>query len=330
MSKSKKIYLSVTIDTECDKGAKWRVKQPLSFINIYNGVVKNLQPIFEKYNVKATYLLSPEVIQDSKSVEIFKSFGNKVELGTHLHSEFIEPEANFNADNTKHYQSDFKPDIEKEKLKNLTTLFSDTFGYQPLSFRAGRFGISKYSLRFLEDLGYTVDSSVTPDLQWNNKNGNSVNFFGSPYQPYYPSYKDFRKEGDMRILQVPVSLMNRTLSKVPLSIKRKIKLNTSYQHILFNYTTRFSKPKWLRPTYSNVEEMKVLTQDFLKLSNEKNVFLCMMFHSNEFELGMSPYSMTLENMNKIINRLDSYLEWLTKEMDVSLIGMSEINKHYTS
>ena len=85
---------------------------------------------------------------------------------------------------------------EKEKLFNITELFIKTFGYEPKSFRAGRFGISKDTLKILENLNYKVDSSITPDMQWrnNNKSKNTVNFFGAPYQPYYPSHNDFRKK----------------------------------------------------------------------------------------------------------------------------------------
>ena len=37
-----------------------------------------------------------------------------------------------------------------------------TFGHAPASFRAGRFGIGPRSIGILDDLGYAVESSVTP------------------------------------------------------------------------------------------------------------------------------------------------------------------------
>ncbi|GGG60097.1 polysaccharide deacetylase family protein [Bizionia arctica] len=321
---SLKIHLAITIDTECDKGAKWKVKQPLTFENIYHGVVNNLQPIFDKHQIKATYLLSPEIMMDEKSVKVFKNLEDRVELSTHLHAEFIEPQSNFNCTNTSLYQSDFNADIERAKLENLTDLFKKTFGYQPLTFRAGRFGISKDSLQILQDLGYVVDSSVTPDMQWRNQvSGNVANFFGAPYQPYYPSIKDFRKKGTMDILQVPVTLINPKLSRLPLWLKRGIKLNKPYQHIMFNYGTNFTKPTWLRPTYSNLKTMQNVTNKFIELSDNEDVFLCMMFHSNEFELDMSPYSLTKPALDKIMERLDSYLEWLNKTHNTFGIGLSE-------
>lgn len=325
----KNIYLTVTIDTECDKGAKWKVKQPLSFHNIYNGVVNRLQPLFDKYNVKATYLLSPEILMDEKSVDVLKGFGDSVELGTHLHAEFIEPQANFASETTKEFQCNFEPEIEKAKLENLTNLFIRTFGYQPLSFRAGRFGMSKKSLKFLQDLGYAVDSSVTPDaLHRNSKSNKIVNYFGAPYQPYFPSEVDYRKKGDMSILQVPVTLMNPKLFKLPLWLKRRIVLDKSYQHILFNYATNFSKPTWLRPTYSDLETMKRVTNSMIEKSGSNDVYLCMMFHSNEFEVGMSPYSLDEEAVSKILTRLDTYLSWVTSKDNFSSIGLSQIKNKF--
>jgi hypothetical protein len=328
---SSNIHLSITIDTECDKGAKWKVKQPLSYQNIYNGVVSRLQPVFDRYNVKATYLLSPEILIDKQSIEVFKSFKDRVELGTHLHTEFIEPEAHFTSETTSEFQSDFRPEIEKAKLENLTALFKSEFGYQPLSFRAGRFGISEQTLVFLEGLGYLVDSSVTPDMVHRNaKSQKLVNYFGAPYQPYYPSSKDYRKKGNMKILQVPVSLLNPRIAKLPLWLKRCITLDKPYQHILFNYATNFSKPIWLRPTYADLPTMKEVTNRLVKMNRGKDVFLCMMFHSNEFEVDMSPYSLTEAAMIKIIDRLDNYLDWLTKYHTTSSIGLSECKKVFDS
>lgn len=273
------IYLAITVDTECDKGEKWRVKQPLSFKNTREGVVNNLQPIFDRYGVRATYLLSPEVINDALSVKVFKELSAKVELGTHLHSEFIEPLANFNTNNTDHYQADFSEDIEFQKLQNLTTLFVKTFGYNPTSFRAGRFGISQSTMKHLEDLKYLVDSSVTPDMQWKNSNGSKVNFFGAPYQPYHPKATNFKKSGNMKIIQFPVTLFNPKLLNIPKWLKRRIKLNNRFQNIAFNFLTGFSKPLWLRPTYSTVDEMINVTNSLAKKLKNRDLYLCMMFHS---------------------------------------------------
>lgn len=316
-----KIYLSVTIDTECDKGTGWRVKHPLSFTNVYDGVVNLLQPLFDKHGIRATYLLSPEVMRDQKSLDIFTQISSKAELGTHLHSEFIEPESNYTAETTNEYQHLLAPEIESQKLLNLTSLFAESFGFAPKSFRAGRFSVGINTLKTLEKLGYTVDGSVTPDIWWQNSVGEYINFMGAPYTPYHPSSKDLRVKGDLKIIEFPVSTINPRLRYVPKSIKKAISLSNRYKHILFNLLTGFYKPLWLRPTYSNLEDMKRLINYYPK---RESIFLSIMFHSNEFTPNTSPYSKSEEDVKVFTERLESLLHWLKVEHNCTFIGMSQI------
>ncbi|MEO0202000.1 MAG: hypothetical protein ABIL03_04475, partial [candidate division WOR-3 bacterium] len=122
----------ISIDTECDKGRNWEIIRPLSFVGIYKGVGEYLQPLFEKHKIKATYLISPEVMGDDKSVEILKDVEKSgAELGTHLHGEFLEPLSNPNAYKTDEKAENYDDEVEYQKLKNLTDLFINVFGFRP-------------------------------------------------------------------------------------------------------------------------------------------------------------------------------------------------------
>ena len=48
-----------------------------------------------------------------------------------------------------------------------------------------------------------------------------------------------------------------------------------------------------------------------------------MFQSNEYELGMSPYSISEESLQQNLDRLDEYLGWLTKKYQAEFIGLSD-------
>ncbi|MGH7283779.1 MAG: hypothetical protein ACRELY_19820, partial [Polyangiaceae bacterium] len=87
------IVLVVSIDCECDKGPAWRSRRPLAFDGIREGIGARLQPLFEKYDARPTYLLSPEVMRHAASVELLASIASRAELGTHLHGEYAEPNA---------------------------------------------------------------------------------------------------------------------------------------------------------------------------------------------------------------------------------------------
>lgn len=322
-----KLYLIVSLDTECDKGPHWRVRHPLSFENVLEGIPKRLQPLFEHYGVKPSYLLSPEVLKHEECVAVLQSLGDKAELGTHLHAEFIEPQASPMTEWTLARQSTFQPEVEKQKLYNLTALFREKFDYVPRSFRAGCFAIGRYSLRFLEDLGYSVDSSITPNRWRWRKNGAGDNYLGAPCQPYHPSVEDFRKPGTMALLEVPVTLINPFWDAFPNTILRAMNPLNRYQAFLLNrlFKKRL-QPRWLRPTYSTAREMLEVTRYLCQTAKGEKVFLCMMFHSNEATAGMSPYNKSSTEVATFLDRLDTYFGRLFTRYDVSPITLSEVTK----
>ena len=47
------VYLAVSIDCECDKGPGWRVRKPLSFVGVTEGMSKRLGPLFKSRRAKA-------------------------------------------------------------------------------------------------------------------------------------------------------------------------------------------------------------------------------------------------------------------------------------
>ncbi len=272
--------LVISIDTECDKGKKWEVLKPMSFRGIYLGVAEYLQPLFERYNLKPTYLLSPEVIMDEKSVRIFLDIARRgAELGTHLHGEFIEPFANFNVFRTDEKAEDYADDVEFEKLRNLTSLFVETFGFSPMSYRAGRYSVSDRTFRFLEILGYKVDTSVSPFS------------FGHP--PIFP--KPYKING---ILEVPITSfplnwpLFKILRSLPFYKLRKFR----------NWAKRFG-PVWLRPSLFE-ENLMLKLVDKIEKSGMVTV-LNLFLHNMEVIENLSPYSadFTRRNLEGLIPKL---------------------------
>lgn len=320
----RKIFLIVSIDTECDKGPHWEIRRPLSFKNVVEGIPERLDPLFDEFPIRATYLISPEVLADRQSIRFLQSIQDKAELGTHMHSEYIEPHPNWDANRTDSFQGDFAPQIEFQKIRNLTKLFTSEFGFKPTSFRAGRFGLNRHTLRFLEKLGYKVDSSVTPYLWWWRRRGKGVNFLGAPNQPYFPSLKDFRKKGRMSILEVPVSIVNLFWENFPSYFLRKMNPLSRTQIILLNTFLRNElRSLWLRPTFSSAEQMLSVTNWIIKNANARTPVINMMFHSNEATPETSPYNSTEAEVANFLERIRKYFEMLSSRYDVRSIGLSD-------
>jgi len=300
------------------------VRQPLSFRNVLEGVPERLQPLFDAHGIRATYLLSPEVLQNEACAALFQALKGQAELGAHLHGEFIGPHDVPATDNTLAFQSDYPPEVERAKLENLTRLFQDCLGQAPTSFRAGRFGLSRYTLAFLEELGYLVDSSITPQTWWWRRRGEGVNFLGAPDQPYHPSARDFRKPGRMRLLEVPVTLINPFWDRVPRRLRYALNPIRRSQIVFLNlFFRRHLGGTWLRPTYSTPEEMLRVTEYIVRREGRRDVVLCMMFHSNEATAGMSPYHAAPAEVARFLGRIKVFCSALFERYDAVSIGLTE-------
>lgn len=313
------VYLIISIDTECDKGPGWLIQKPISFQNIIEGLSRNLMPVLSKYGVKPTFLLSPEVLKDQESVLYFKALDN-VELGTHLHEEFIEPDATKEPNRTKNIQGDLSPEIERRKLKNLTDLFINTFGYAPLSFRAGRFGVSRCTNQFLSDLGYKVDSSVTPFKSHFYETGSVNNFWG--IQPYPYRIKK------TNLIQVPVTIVNDGFDFLPAFVLRSLGAKNTFTKRVLKRIGLRGESQWLRPWKSTFEDLCKVSQQITRKADGRPVVFNMMFHSNEVWPAASPYCQSQEEVNEFCDTIDRYLEFLFDHYKVCSTGLGEYGGYF--
>ncbi len=305
MSQTQNVYLTITIDTECDHDPQWVRSKPLTFASICRGLPDLLQSAYQSVGAIPTYLLTVEVMEDAASVQAIKQMPGHYELGTHLHAAFIEPQKKFfdyAGVDSPDFQCSYPPDVEYAKLENLTALFETKFGYRPLSFRAGRYGANHQSVQSLEKLGYLVDTSVTPHLRWTEPNG-VVDFRKAPEQPYYPSYED---------LSLPLSSGRRGLLEVPITVK-----------------PRFLRgPSWFRPWFSSVSKMQQIVRYHLKkYAAQENIVINMMFHSMEVIPKASPYPQTEAESRYFIDEMLTCLSWCKGE-GIQFCALKDLAKIY--
>ncbi|MHC4396445.1 MAG: polysaccharide deacetylase family protein [Planctomycetota bacterium] len=270
----------VTIDVEPDCTVKWRRSDPLTFVNIETGIAEILHPLFERYGVKPTYLISPEVLNHKQSVEILKGLKN-CEMGAHLHSEYIGPELkheNPAGSRSNEFPCNLPDQSEQAKIKSITELFSQCFGYPPKSYRAARFGADSDTLKWLAQSGYNVDTSVTPHINWQSKGG--PDFREYPDQPYWI------EKG--KLLEIPATVAGKRFPLLP---------------------DKWFCYKWLRPSIMSCYEMKRLIDKFTA-KNPDSIVLNMMFHSMEIIPNASPYVRTQRGQKRFLKKLKNVFEYL--------------------
>ena len=319
-----KKYLVITVDVEPDCSSTWHYSDPLRFNGVSEGIAQILQPLFIKYDITPTYLINNVVLEDDSSVKTFLHLQGKYELGTHLHPEFIEPQKKYADYAGKKGVANccfYPPHIESEKIKNITTLFENRFGYKPVAFRAGRYSAGSNTISSLARLGYLADTSITPHLCWNDiSREKPVDFTNAPEQPYFMEEEDITKENtEGRILQVPISI---ALKKRPV-LKEFIVSGGGLLHAL-----RKQKPVWLRPYYSSADEMIELARQYLATyQHRENVVLNMMFHNVEVLPGLSPYTKSEAKCREYLEQLKIFFSFCNQENFTS-VGLGDLHGIY--
>jgi hypothetical protein len=289
-SRTEKVLFSITIDTECDHDPRWARSKPLAFESVVRGVPERLQPVFAAHGAVPTYLLTVEVMERRECVKSLRALKDAHELGTHLHAAFVEPQKKFHdyaGIDSPDFQCHSAPDVERQKLANLTDLFVRCFDHRPTSFRAGRFGAGPNTIDALETLGYRVDTSVTPHVHWQNPEGD-VDYRGAPEQPYFPAAGTLVDPG----------ASPRTLLEVPVSMQPRW----------------WRGPHWLRPWFTSVDRMKKVVRYHLKKYADRPVIvLNMMFHSMEVVPKASPYPQSDADVTRFLDDLSRVLQWCQSE-----------------
>lgn len=296
------MHLLVGIDTEGDNQWDAAARADQRFENLY--ALPRLHALFARHGVRPTYVITYPVAKDARSAEVLRALkaGGDCEVGAHHHAWETPPCTD--EDVRRHpYASNLPLRQFEDQLAALTDAIEEAVGERPVSYRSGRFGFSAAHVPALEKLGYLVESSVAPLFYEAHKNG--PDFVEAPLRPYYLAYDDATKPGTSNLLEVPCS--------AALSRRLPASLQYAYARAPKNYTTKrvlrklgIAHVRWLRPSYSSLEDMNGLARD---LANANEPVLNLLFHSSEAIVGGSPYNRTEAELAAFCDRLERFFEY---------------------
>jgi hypothetical protein len=289
--------LYVTIDTEPDCDTSWRRSSPLTFTSVTQGIPGILRPLWDRHGIKPIYFVSPEVVGDEECCRVLKrEILNGATIGTHLHSEYIEPEITIPAPAGK--VSDEFPcyahntEIEYEKIRNMTRMIEGRLEYRPFWYRAARYGADLDTIRILSELGYRYDSSVTPGIDWSRIGG--PDHTRAPLQPYWIDKDDLYTSSDRHksigIKEYPITIYGKRFGMFGGLLP---------DHWLFY--------NWLRPTHMTVFEQKRLIDNFITKYNDP--VLVLIFHSMEIMINKTPFVRNRIMQKRLINNLEKIIAY---------------------
>ena len=295
-------YFIISIDTEGDNIWK-RVTTASGMREIQTENAKYIlkfQRLCEKYHFKPTYLVNYEMAKAEPFVSQAKEWQSdgKCEIGMHMHAWNTPPIYNlpFNRKGHNPFAGEYSRRILWKKLSTMTEMLEDTFGERPTSHRGGRWYIDPWYIHALIKLGYRVDCSVTPGINWNKTIGNTMygpDYSNFPRDAYFMDRKKLHKSVKQSrmpdaILQLPPTIINMPLSdKIEKMLRKPLEIK------------EIAKEKvWLRPNGVNLNEMLYIVK---KTGNRD--YIEFMLHSSELMPGGSPSFRTERSIEKLYSDL---------------------------
>ncbi|KAF1369683.1 polysaccharide deacetylase family protein [Yokenella regensburgei] len=297
----------ITIDTEGDN--LWQKHSSITTENAR--YLPRFQALCEKYGFKPVYLTNYEMAIDPAYVEFAKDViaRGTGEVGMHLHAWNSPPEIPLTDDDWrfKPYLIEYSDAVMKDKVVYMTRLLEETFQTKMRSHRAGRWAFDERYAQMLIELGYEVDCSVTPKVNWQTAKGAPQGSGGTDYrrfpsQAYFIDENDISRAGDSSLLEVPMSIQ----------FKHGALLNAVKQgYDKLRGKVRSPSVHWLRPSGGNVATMQdVVTRTLADGSD----YVEYMLHSSEYMPGGSPTFKTPDDIERLYDSLEHFFAWLQPQV----------------
>jgi hypothetical protein len=301
--------LFITIDTEEDLWGEYRPKKnPVKNIAQLPG----LQQLFDQYGAIPTYLVNWAVVSDDAASSTLRRINalGRCEIGMHCHP-WNTPPFNENVGPYNSMLCNLPPELVQDKLQNLHTLISNKLETRSVTFRAGRWGFSENVARSIVELGYTVDTSVSPTVNWSQDHG--PDFTSAIARPYRLDPSDIRREEpDGKLLEIPptIGFWQENHSRQLARRERLSKGLPKRLHVLgILDRMHLLNNRWLSPEQSPGSDMIKLAKNAVR---EGRDVLNMFFHSNSLLPGATPFARDVTERDRLLDRIRVFLAFAVK------------------
>jgi hypothetical protein len=263
------------------------------------------QQLCERFGFTPTYLTNYEMARSAA----YRKFAHDVlrrgtaEVGMHMHPWDSPPIVPLGARDwyDQAYATEYPEAVIDQKVEHMTRLLEDTFQTAVTSHRAGRWGFSSSYARSLIRLGYEVDCSVTPLVNWEHHPGSPTgsggpDFRNFPDHAYFLDPTDISRAGNSSLLEVPMTI-----------IEGKRPWNRELARRLLG--RKGPRIVWLRPDGSNLNALLQVVETAVA---NRRAYLQFTLHSSELMPGGSPTFRTARSIENLYRDLGVLFEAVSR------------------
>ena len=302
---SRKPRLCVVVDTE--EEFDWT--RPFSRDNVSVTAIAEvgrLQSVLAPYRLKPTYLIDYPVAVTASSSERLSEIVSRSEclIGAHLHP-WVNPPYTEQVSSRTSYACNLGPELETAKIASLRAAIGEHLGCEATYYKAGRYGFGRSTAHILETLGFDVDLSVNPEMDFTSDGGPSFDGF-SPAPSLFGQNR--------RLLELPCITgfvgAARSVGR-PLHRAASARWLEPFRAVGILARSGVLNKVMLSPEGNTLTEMQSLT-DTLYSAGVRTFSLTL--HSPSLKPGCTPYVRTVRERDDFVATIDRYCDYFMNRL----------------
>lgn len=307
--------LMVVIDTEEEFNWRQPVKREHTSVE-HMEMLDCIQSIFNEYKIAPCYVVDYPIVTQEIGNRLLKQYHQQgqCEIGAHLHP-WVNPPFTEELSPANTYPGNLPIACERDKLTQLKAEIDACFSQNTTIYKAGRYGFGRNTEQVLLDLGFEIDLSVCPPVDYRADGGPDYRAYTD--KPFWAANK--------RLLELPVSG-----GFVGLAGRQSVAFFELCQRLRFLKAPAIASRLGmvdrllLSPEGFSFKEHKMLTKHLFQQGSR---LFTWSFHSSSIVPGHTVY---VQNQRQLQNFLDSfrrYFDFFFNEMHGQPSTPTRIKQH---
>lgn len=278
--------------------------------------VRDLYEILSTYHAVPAYLLTFPVLEDADVVGILRRQVEKGHCvaGVQLHP-WVTPPFDEEVGHRSSFAGNLHPVLEEKKLVALKRKFAECFGFEPLIFKAGRYGLGQATTALLEKHGFTIDTSVAPRTTFESEGG--PDYTGYDYGLFW--FGERRNLLEVPLCRSAVGWGGRWASSLYQALSTPQLSRVHAPSLLAR--SRFAERITLSPEGNDTAAMIRLVR---RLRARGLTVFVLSFHSSSLGIGQNPYVQSKADLHVFYDRLSGILDYMATSQKIKFASILEI------